>query len=771
MGLSMTFVKRLRGLIVTASLVFSIVVSVKGRGEDLGVVRRGDSVVLRSLADLDLEGQVLTLQRSSDLESWAELGRFRSRLEPYALGFLPDSQDAFFRLITRRLLSSDDWANQLLLPRDSLIARADGSGGLGAAPFVKFTIELQESERVFFQDSSKYPFHFTFIRERLAGYENLDFNTFEALALRAEGQALVLGSVILAPDPSIAELAIQFSGQEPFDVGDVVQWFHTVAGRLSVRGDSWRFFYMPTFEQRDVTFANETVFREQGVVVDTPARWTSEPVCYAEGWALGRLVFVPAAEIDAAYGDGRLQSRDVLVTETVPAEIPIVAGVISLQPTTPNSHVAILARSFNVPFVFASGTGLQAQIDEWNGDEVLLTVSNTEEGCTLGIQNVNGLLSDEEREQILATKAPPTIEIHAKREAGQLWFSTDELGREHVGLVGGKAANFGVLRRSIPENSPESLAFSFDLWDAFMNQSEVTELTLQEWIQEQLSSHRGFPIDIASLRGTLASIRDRIKNRAHFDPATQALIIEALRGFEPGAKIRFRSSTNVEDSEQFVGAGLYDSFSGCLRDDLDADLTGPSHCDSSKSKERGVFRAIRKVYASFYNENAYLERLRHGIDEDRVAMGVLVHHSFPDERELANGVATLEIRKHPGAEDSISATLVTQWGADSVTNPDTEFLPEVVLVSGGAMVVESRSSLVPLDETVLNWNDEYRALMELLLRAAQEYESTFQTKSRLLLDFEYKKMAAIGLVVKQIRAIPQPPQVPPPTIESRVTKF
>ena len=46
--------------------------------------------------------------------------------------------------------------------------------------------------------------------------------------------------------------------------------------------------------------------------------------------------------------------------------------------------------------------------------------------------------------------------------------------------------------------------------------------------------------------------------------------------------------------EQFSGAGLYDSFSGCLADDLDDDTFGPSHCDETKAGERGAMRALRK---------------------------------------------------------------------------------------------------------------------------------------------------------------------------------
>jgi hypothetical protein len=35
-----------------------------------------------------------------------------------------------------------------------------------------------------------------------------------------------------------------------------------------------------------------------------------------------------------------------------------------------------------------------------------------------------------------------------------------------------------------------------------------------------------------------------------------------------------------------------------------------------------VFRALRKVYASFYNDNAVLDRLRLGVNEDQVGMAL-----------------------------------------------------------------------------------------------------------------------------------------------------
>jgi hypothetical protein len=173
-----------------------------------------------------------------------------------------------------------------------------------------------------------------------------------------------------------------------------------------------------------------------------------------------------------------------------------------------------------------------------------------------------------------------------------------------------------------------------------------------------------------------------------------------------------------------------------------------------------VFTVIRKVFASFYNENAYLERLRHGIDEAQVGMAMLVHHSFPDEFELANGVAVLR-REY---EWSWDLALVTQLGALSVTNPEDGSIPEEVNASvhefGSYVYLARQSNLVQLGATVMDWEDDYKTLAGLLVKVGEEFALT-TGRDRFVLEMEYKKMAPDGkLVVKQVREVPQPDETP-----------
>ena len=732
-----------------------------------------NTVVTQSLPSGSVR-QVHHLEMSTDLVSWREIAFSNAAFDRYRLS--SGRGDGFFQIRSQAWAadgaSANDWTNQLGI-FDQSIFTEPGADGLRNPTFAKFTVALAEPERVYFQDSDRYPFHFEFARARLPLYKNIPFQEYVRISLFTEGQELILGTVILPPDPSISEVAIQFTGNDVFAIEDVAAWFRMVRSRLVVP-DGWRFLYIPTFEQSAAAFENLEWFAGQGLTVATASRWLTQNACYSPGWALGRIKYFAASEINAAYGDGRLSYRDILVTDQIPAEIPVVAGVIALTPATPNSHVAILSRSFGIPFAYPSGAALQEQVKALDGHEVLLVVEVTSGECVFRIQDVEGKLSEEQRKAILDSKSPPEAVIRPISHAGTYYLDPISLTPEDIDVVGGKSANFGFLRRTIPENIPDpAVALTFDLWMEFLDQpiAALGGATLGESIAADLEGF-SFPPDVAVLRPVLEAIRKRIRADVDFTLDQQQSVLGALTlaGFDPNKRIRFRSSTNVEDSEYFSGAGLYDSFSGCMADDTDSDNAGPSRCDADESNERGVFRAIQKVYASFYNENAYIERLRHDVGDSQVGMALLVHPSSPDELELGNGVATLEVRRAADAARMVEMTLVSQTGANSITNPDNASLPEVVVGTyretpqEADLVVEQRSALVAEGGNVLRWKDDYLELVGLLDRSARAYETYFPDDQILDLDFEWKKVTPDKLVIKQIRRIPRIPTVPPPVI-------
>ncbi|HCO95536.1 MAG TPA: hypothetical protein DIU00_16575, partial [Phycisphaerales bacterium] len=764
----------------------------------------------------------------------------------------------------------------------------------------------------------KYEFHFDFALEQLDPFIGMTIEQFDNVTLHEEGQQAVLGAVIFSPwaEPPFNEYGIQLVRNDPYSREEIVHLFNIVKASV-IAEPNVTAYYFPTYEQYTIARQNRDWFETQGVPVGSTAQWAEGNASYSDGWAIGTLKFFAGSEIQAAFTAGDLLPEDILLTDAVPAEIPSVAGIMSLMPSTPNSHVAILAKSQGIPFVYLAIEQDAARAQDLVNHTVYLAASseNMELFCAVKLLDAENL-SEQEKASILALKEIPPITITPMMQWEQLWADTNDLQPADIGYMGGKAANFGILRQAIPDNSPKAMAFSFGLWNAFLDQSlpsmapvvlapggyalfwadddteqgpfhagfklsrsgeevglfdsdgqtlidglsfgpqqedisygrskdggdpwqffenpspraansptgdgnglvinefmadnkstiedpaesgefpdwielyngtsdtiilsgmfltddlndptkwqirtPVSGGSIREEIALRLSQYTRYPpADMKGLSRDLAAIRNLIKNSniTEFDPEIQSAVIDALETFEfnPGKKIRFRSSTNVEDSEAFTGAGLYDSYSGCLADDLDEDDTGPCACDESDNSERGVFRAIRKVFASFYNDNAFLERLRHGVNEADVGMALLVHHSFPDQIELANGVATMDKNR-----ETWTANVVCQKGAVSVTNPPDDAFPEEVRIEmthfqGAYPWLLQRSSLVPLREnTVLEWEQEYIELYELLVSAAEQYCQAVQ-KDDIVLDFEFKKVAPEGkLIIKQIREIPQP---------------
>jgi len=815
------------------------------------------------------------------------------------------------------------WKNDVNFPDDPLASEVIFESD---PRWIKFTTKLDDPCTVYFQNSKLYEFHYDFATEWLEPFIGMSVEEYYNVALYDANQQASLGAVILPPmEGAVAkfeEYGIQFVRYDPYIREEIADMFAVVKAKI-IADPCVTAYYFPTYEQRQTAEENEAWFEAQGIPIGSIAQWIEGNICYSEGWAIGELKYFPGDQIQAAYMNGELLPEDILMTDGVPAEVPFVAGIISLSPSTQNSHVAILSRTYGIPFVFVTDSSDIAKCWELVNELSLLCVHQVNGACYFRLKDVLATFTAEEIDYLLAIKELTPLDISPMAAYGGYGADTDGLLPEDINHFGGKAANYGILRQSIPYNSPVAAALSFDVWNDFLNQpltpsdsvvipangyvvfwaddeteegakhttfklgksgediglfdvngglidgfsfggqttdvsygrmpdgddnwsffyngdispnapnpggagvtgeglfinefmadndnvavdehgdyddwieiynSEPTAIdlggmyltddledptkwmisvgitgsTLREEIANRLTGYTHPVSDLAGLSADLAAIRNIITNPniTGFSPQMRSAIISVLQdpnyGFDPSEKIRFRSSTNMEDAENFTGAGLYNSYSGCLADDLDGDESGPCACDANETNERGVFRAIRKVFASFYNDNAYLERLRRDVNEAEVGMALLVHHSFPDEFELANGVATVEKK---ASQEYWDIKLVTQKGAVPVTNPEEGALPEEVsvraeMVGGMSMTLIRQSNLVILGETVMDWQMDYIYLSYLLKIAAERFEEV-TGKTEYILDFEYKKIEAGGaampdggIVVKQIREIP-----------------
>ena len=767
------------------SLFFLALIKSLSNGADLKIELDSEiSQVVVEAKKLD-QARIGSLMFSDDLNNWFPTASTDQATLNY--NEYPISGGRYFQIqetTPPRLSSSLNWKTKLTLPEDKFLIEFKAQDGVWIPPgnnktketqWVKFTVLMDDLTTVYFQNGSSIKFHYDFGTKFVPKFGGMSHMEFDEASLFHAGRLAVIGAVLFSEKHG--EYAIQFVGQDKLPAPMVSFLWRLVDGVID-KPDTLRGLYMPTYEQADASGDVGQALDQIDVPLVSAQRWeTGSDVVYSMGWAMGRLVFVEGSKISAAFRSGELKSDDILLTDYVPAEIPRVAGIIALHPSTPNSHVAILAKNFGVPFYYEGDESTRLKLPSLEGREVMLR-TNAGGGINQSQDNLAKLigleadLPDAFRDEINKLKAPSALKFKAKKTSGVYTKEIKSVKPTDTEYVGGKAAKFYLLRKHIPNNSPDpAIAITFDLWDEYMEQSLDNGKTIREEIDDRLlkAEESGFQ---AELEDTLKSVRKLIRDGEFLEIQRQA-ILAALDPFEKDRNIRFRSSTNIEDSRYFTGAGLYDSYSGCLLDELDNDTNGPCACDGSKGKERGVFRAIKRVYASFYNDNAYLERRRFGVNESEVGMAILVHHSFPDEIELTNGVALSVFRKYSGLSFGMETSLSTQIGATSVTNPDTTAVPEMVSVSGyrssngstnRRVNFNSRSSLLQVGQDhVMNWKKDYEGLQELLEKVASGFSRYAADSKNYTLDFEYKKIVPNKLVVKQVREVPIQTQLESPT--------
>src|SRR5690606_24431681 len=168
--------------------------------------------------------------------------------------------------------------------------------------------------------------------------------------------------------------------------------------------------------------------------------------------------------------------------------------------------------------------------------------------------------------------------------------------------------------------------------DLFYENLEYRKLALQS-LRQMLLQH---PVDPTLLNEVSTWVSTRFGNKS----------------------VRFRSSSNTEDLEKFNGAGLYESISA----ELD-------------KRDKPIDGAIRTVWASLWNLRAVEERINSNVDQSAVAMAILVHYAFPNER--ANGVAVARNIFDPTRTDQYFFN--SQAGEASVTNPAPGVLTEQLI--------------------------------------------------------------------------------------------
>ncbi len=376
------------------------------------------------------------------------------------------------------------------------------------------------------------------------------------------------------------------------------------------------------------------------------AKLAGIPVVSIEEVAMGRRF--QSMNPGVAYGtlvraswqilsDAEFTPRDIVLTDGLPNDLPVVAGVVTTEFQTPLSHVNVLSMNRGTPNMALRGAWTDSAMVALEGRLVRLEV--------LADAYSIRAASLEEARAFWDSHGPgpaPTLPLDTSRGLVPIGL----LGRSQLPRVGAKAANLGELAKlavasggawKVPEGA---FAIPFAAYLDHLRRNGLDTAV------ERILSDSSLETDASRRKAVLSDLQTRIV-RAPLDPALLAEIEATIRANGMHTRMRFRSSTNAEDLAEFNGAGLYSSFTG--------DLADP---------KKPVADALRKVWASLWNRRAFEERDYYRIDQRRVAMAVLVHRSFPDEG--ANGVA---VTRNLYKDDYVGYVVNAQVGDVSVVDP------------------------------------------------------------------------------------------------------
>ena len=585
---------------------------------------------------------------------------------------------------------------------------------------INWIIDREDGNRVYFIDPDRYELHFQFAATYLdkPGLTPVgSLAEFNLLNYRRDNRRFLLGKLVEYVDQEV--FTIELAAGDTAGVELIVWGFDTIAGATDI-GDVVRYRpvsadqeeLLPELDERIPTIRTSDVFRNQ----------VYQPLNPGVGYGVLRF------RETATLGGQPVSPTDLVVLDRVPNEVSMVAGIITAEFQTPLAHVGVLAKTRGTPNMALRGAWRDERLRPLEGRLVRLEV---------GPQDFTVAEADPaEAQAYWDSLRPAEAQVPLHDSTTLPMFDVTRVTVAESVRIGAKAANLGELYRVM---TPEGVAVPlperpFAVPFAHYAQ-HVAAAGVDAMIDALLADYAAGTVTPEALERRLFAIRWAIYRAPVADAVLDGIAALAGARWPADTKLRVRSSTNVEDLADFTGAGLYTS-AGFRVDD------GPE----------AVANAVKTVWASVWNPQAFIERDFYRVDQREVRMGLLVHPA--QDGELANGVA-LTINEF--SELRPAHYINTQVGEVSVTNPTGNAVPEQILFytwyEEPEYEVITRSSLLGW---TTDWPSATAVMTDAELAELSSYLEAVHERFRVLypghaVDAEWKLMPGRRVLIKQAR--------------------
>lgn len=585
---------------------------------------------------------------------------------------------------------------------------------------INVIVDREDDDQLYFIDPDAYLLHYEFASRYLNHPDRTPVGSlaeFNILNYRREGRRFLLGKLVEYVDQEV--FTFELAAGDTAGAELIVAGFERVAGAVDI-GEQLRYRpvsadqerLLPELDGRIPTIATDEVFRNQ----------LYQPLNPGVGYGVLRF------RRTATLSGQPVAPTDLVVFDRVPNEVSMVAGIITAEFQTPLAHVGVLAKTRGTPNMALRDGWDEPRLRALEGELVRLEV---------GAQDFTvEVASPADAQAYWDSLRPADAQVPLHDSITTPMFDVTLVQRADAVRIGAKAANLGeVYDVVVPGGAriptpDRPFAVPFAHYAAHVEAAGV-----QPALDALIADHAAGLVDPAQLERRLFAIRWAI----YTTPVAPQLLddVLALAGarWPIETKIRVRSSSNVEDLDEFTGAGLYTSAGMRLADGTEA-----------------LASAIKVVWASVWNTQAFVERDFYRVDQHEVRMALLIHPSQDDE--LANGVA-LTINEFSAGRPAYYIN--SQVGEVSVTNPTGDATPEQILFytwyEEPEYEVITRSSLL---HWTVDWPTETSVLTDAELIELAAYLQAIHARFRGLypghaVDVEWKLMPGRALLIKQAR--------------------
>ena len=340
-------------------------------------------------------------------------------------------------------------------------ATRDDVPGLLAVREVKFLISGYEqgAPTLHFMNSTRNPLHFDFARDHL-GYAH-DAATFNRVTYFSQDRQFLAGTVLaydnfMLPDGSQGLYALEFWPTDPVSTSYVAQAFQMVEDGMA-------------FAQGTLAYHPSGDVQEQLLIRDAE-EFASHSVRTISTTELFDGIEYNPLNLGEAIGILRLMTgddprppsaTDIVIYETLPNDLPLVAGVISAAPQTPLSHVNLRAQQNGIANAYLRNAAQNPLLNEHIGKPIRLMV--TADRLEIASVTTAEMLAS------LESRRPANIQTLPRNLGPREIVSLDDLAWTQADAFGAKATNVAELRRAIdPKYVPNGFAVPFSFYHDFM---------------------------------------------------------------------------------------------------------------------------------------------------------------------------------------------------------------------------------------------------------------------------------------------------------------